>query len=76
MKVIDFIMFCYCDLDGCRVRLPPFSARSSLHSTRQREIRNKIRACMESPVRRYSSEIYFDVIGYQSIIFRQAAAHL
>ena len=27
MKVVDFIMFCYCDLDACRVRLPPFSAR-------------------------------------------------
>lgn len=26
MKVIDFITLCYCDLDACRVRLPPFSA--------------------------------------------------
>ena len=28
MKVIDFITFCYRDLDACRVRLPPFSART------------------------------------------------
>ena len=26
MKVIEFITFCYCDVDACRVRLPPFSA--------------------------------------------------
>ena len=28
MKVIEFITFCYCDLDARRVRLPPFSART------------------------------------------------
>ena len=28
MKVIEFITFCYCDLDARRVRLPPFSAKS------------------------------------------------
>jgi len=29
MKAIDFITFYYCELDACRVRLPPFSAKKT-----------------------------------------------
>lgn len=35
MKVIEFITFCYFDVDACRVRLPPFSANEPNHPSAQ-----------------------------------------